>query len=436
MQQAAIDLFLVLIFALFLPGSGILAWRLFRALEKHDSQLGEMGKYLDQTSHSQERHFQQIREDSAKTASMLRMELLGGMKHSTDSLVNMVARINESQQEQLGNFSGRLGKLEETMDRKFTALQDSVEKRLGEIRLDNEKKLDAMRKTVDEKLQGTLEARLGESFKLVSQQLDMVSRGLGEMKQLASGVGDLKKVLNNVKTRGTWGEIAAGNILEQLLAPGQYGKSVEVRKGSGERVDFAVKMPGPGREVEGGDAVWLPLDAKFPKESYERLIDASERGDRDEVARSGDQLERQVRLNAKSISEKYINPPATTDFGIMFLPSEGLYAEVLRRPGLGEEIQSRYRIVVAGPSTLAALLNSLQMGFQTLAIQKRSGEVWKTLGEVKEEFSKFGDVLNNVRSKLDQAARTIDKAEVRTRAIHRKLRDVNELEISGGGGSD
>ena len=413
--------FLILVLA-------ILAWRVSRSLERQDSRLGELGKHLETSVRSQERHFAQNREDTAKSASLLRQELHGGMKQSTDSLVNMVARITESQQEQLEGFSRRLAKLEETMDRKFSALQESIDKRLGEIRLDNEKKLEAMRKTVDEKLQGTLEARLGESFKLVSQQLDMVSRGLGEMKQLASGVGDLKKVLNNVKTRGTWGEIAAGNILEQILTPAQFAKSVEVRKGSGERVDFAVKMPGPSREAEGGDVVWLPLDAKFPKESYERLVDASERGDRDEVTKAGDQLERQVRLNAKSISEKYISPPATTDFGIMFLPSEGVYAEVLRRPGLGEDLQSRYRIVVAGPSTLAALLNSLQMGFQTLAIQKRSGEVWKTLGEVKGEFSKFGDVLNHVRSKLDQAARTIDKAEVRTRAINRKLRDVNELE--------
>lgn len=393
-----------------------------------NGKFADLEQDLEAILEAMNKNFSRNREDAAKAESLLRMELLTSLKHSTDSLVNTVAKITESQKEQLENFSTRLGRLEDTTDKKFSSLQGSVEGRLREIRADNEQKLESMRKTVEEKLQGTLEARLGESFKLVSRQLDQVSRGLGEMKQLASGVGDLKKVLTNVKTRGTWGEVAAGNILEQILAPSQFGKQVEIRPGSKERVDFAVKMPGSGRDFPESDPVWLPIDAKFPKENYERLVEAAEIGDQEALLRAGESLEKQVRNNARSISNKYIDPPRTTDFGIMFLPSESLYAEIQRRAGLAENLQARYRIVIAGPSTLAALLNSLQMGFQTLAIQKRSSEVWKVLGEVKAEFGKFGEVLSLVRNKLDQASKTIDKAEVRTRAISRKLRDVKELD--------
>ena len=405
----------------------LLVWKIVPELKALKPRFEGLGKSLESTLKAVDQNFARNREDTNNLNSMLRIELLNSQKNSTDSLVNTVAKITESQKEQLEGFSGRLKRLEETTDKRFFSLQESVETKLGEIRTDNEKKLESMRKTVEEKLQGTLETRLGESFKLVSQQLDMVSRGLGEMKQLASGVGDLKKVLTNVKTRGIWGEIAAGSILEQILVPSQFEKNVEVKKGSGERVDYAVKMPGPNREMEGDEIVWLPIDAKFPKEDYERLVDAAELGDREAVIRAGDSLERQVKNNAGSISEKYIRPPRTTDFGIMFLPSEGLYAEVLRRPGLADGLQGKFRIVIAGPSTLAALLNSLQMGFQTLAIQKRSSEVWQVLGEVKTEFGKFGEVLDTVRNKLDQASKTIEKAEVRTRAISRKLRDVKEL---------
>jgi len=405
----------------------LLAWKVSWAMREQSRRMAELSRSIDSSIRIQEDQFSRHREDASRTGSFLRIELLNSLRNSTDSLVNTIAKITESQKEQLEGFSARLEKLEETTDKRFYDLRESVESKLGEIRTDNEKKLESMRKTVEEKLQGTLEARLGESFRLVSRQLDMVSRGLGEMKQLASGVGDLKRVLTNVKTRGAWGEITAGNIMEQILAPGQFDKNVEVKRGSGERVDYAVRMPGPNREMEGEEPVWLPIDAKFPKEDYERLVDAADLGDREAVARAGEALERQVRQSAKSISEKYVHPPRTTDFGIMFLPSEGLYAEVLRRPGLADSLQSKFRIVIAGPSTLAALLNSLQMGFQTLAIQKRSSEVWKVLGEVKSEFGRFGDVLSMVRSKLDQAAKTIDKAEVRTRAIRRKLRDVREL---------
>ena len=427
MEQNFLYLFATFLFVFTILAVVLIAWKVWQELKSQKPGLEVLDKSLQATLKSVDQNFSRNREDANKLNSMLRMELLNSLKNSTDSLVNTVAKITESQKEQLEAFSGRLKRLEETTDKRFFSLQESVENKLGEIRTDNEKKLESMRKTVEEKLQGTLENRLGASFKLVSQQLDMVSKGLGEMKHLASGVGDLKKVLTNVKTRGIWGEIAAGNILEQILVPAQFEKNVEVKKGSGERVDYAIKMPGSKREMEEEELVWLPIDAKFPKEDYERLVDAADLGDREGVARAGESLEKQVKNNARSISEKYISPPKTTDFGIMFLPSEGLYAEVLRRPGLADDIQGRYRIVIAGPSTLAALLNSLQMGFQTLAIQQRSSEVWKVLGEVKAEFGRFGDVLDAVRNKLDQATKTIDKAEVRTRAIRRKLRDVKEL---------
>jgi DNA recombination protein RmuC len=427
MELDFMNLLFVLFFILIVLVIATLVWKIGQELRAQKPRFDGLEKSLDSAMKSVDKNFSRNREDSINTNSMLRIEILNSQKNSTDSLVNTVAKITESQKEQLEGFSVRLKRLEETTDKRFFSLQESVENKLGEIRTDNEKKLESMRKTVEEKLQGTLETRLGESFKLVSQQLDMVSKGLGEMKHLASGVGDLKKVLTNVKTRGTWGEIAAGNILEQILTPGQFEKNVEIKKGSGERVDYAVKMPGPNREMEEDEVVWLPIDAKFPKEDYERLVDASDMGDREAVAKAGDSLERQVKINAKSISEKYIRPPRTTDFGIMFLPSEAIYAEILRRPGLADGIQGKFRIVIAGPSTLAALLNSLQMGFQTLAIQKRSSEVWKVLGGVKVEFGKFGEVLSSIRTRLDQATKTIDKAEVRSRAINRQLRDVKEL---------
>lgn len=299
-------------------------------------------------------------------------------------------------------------------------LRSTVDARLATIQTENERKLEQMRQTVDERLQGTLEARLGESFKIVSDNLEQVSKGLGEMRSLATGVGDLKRVLTNVKTRGTWGEVQLGALLDQMLAPDQYSQNVAT-SGTGERVEFAIKLP--GRDTD-GLPVWLPIDAKFPVEDYQRLIDASERADIDAVDRASRQLEATLKACARSLSEKYIAPPLTTDFGILFLASEGLYAEAIRRPGLAEWIQREHRIVIAGPSTLAALLNSLQMGFRTLAIQQRSSEVWELLGAVKTEFTKYADVLAKVKKKLTEARNTIDTAEVRTRAIRRSLRNV------------
>ena len=299
-------------------------------------------------------------------------------------------------------------------------LKATVDARLSTIQYENEKKLEQMRQTVDEKLQGTLEARLGQSFRQVSERLEQVYSGLGEMKTLANGVGDLKRVLTNVKTRGSWGEVQLGAIIEQILAPDQFARNVAT-SGTGERVEYAVKLPG---RDSSGEPVWLPIDARFPMEDYSRLTEASERGDVEAVERASRQLEVTLRLSAKNLSERHLAPPFTTDFGILFLSTEGLYAEVMRRPSLAEAIQREYRVMLSGPSTIAALLNALQMGFRTLAIQKRSSEVWETLGSVKTEFNKYAQVLVVVKQKLSQAQDSIDTAETRTRAIQRTLRDV------------
>ena len=313
-----------------------------------------------------------------------------------------------------------LTEISQLQKNELQALRLTVDGRLANIQTENEKKLEQMRQTVDEKLQGTLDARLGESFKQVSDRLEQVYKGLGEMQTLASGVGDLKRVLTNVKTRGTWGEVQLGALLEQMLAPDQYAQNVAT-SGTAERVEYAIKLPG---RDSNGSRLWLPIDAKFPLEDYQRLVDASERGDIEGLEKASRQLEIALKLCSKNLSEKYVAPPATTDFGILFLSTEGLYAETMRRPGLSEFVQREYRIVLAGPSTLAALLNSFQMGFRTLAIQQRSSEVWELLGAVKSEFAKYADVLTRVKKKLNEAQVTIDKAETRTRVIQRRLRHV------------
>jgi DNA recombination protein RmuC len=298
-----------------------------------------------------------------------------------------------------------------------------VDLRLKQLQEDNTGQLEKMRSTVDEKLHGTLEKRLGESFKLVSERLEQVHQGLGAMRQLASDVGGLQRVLANVKTRGGWGEVQLGNLLEQVLTADQFARNVRTRDETGENVDFAIKLPGD----ENGAPVWLPIDAKFPTEDYQRLLAAQDKGDADLIEGAMKGLETQLRKNAKDICAKYINPPRTTDFALMFLPTEGLYAEAIRRVGLVEQVQRDCRVVFAGPTTLAALLNSLQMGFRTLAIQKRSSEVWNLLAGVKTEFGKFGEALSSVKDKLDQAARKMEDVDVRSRAITKKLRDVEEL---------
>ncbi|MDN5924637.1 MAG: DNA recombination protein RmuC, partial [Xanthomonadales bacterium] len=302
-------------------------------------------------------------------------------------------------------------------------LEITLEAQLKALQSDNAAQLEKMRATVDEKLQATLETRLGQSFKQVSERLEAVQRGLGEMQALATGVGDLKRVLSNVKTRGTFGEVQLGNLLEQLLTDEQFATNVATIPGSNERVEFAIRMPGSDQHSQ----VWLPIDAKFPREDYERLLDAQEHADVSAAQSAGNALERRIIDEAKRIHDKYIAPPHTTDFGVLFLPTEGLFAEVIRRPGLFELLQQQHRVTVAGPTTLSALLNSLQMGFRTLAIAKRSSEVWQILGGVKTEFGKFGAVLDKTRKQLDAARNSIDSAGVRTRAIERRLRDVETM---------
>jgi DNA recombination protein RmuC len=311
----------------------------------------------------------------------------------------------------------------EELGKSLEGVRSIVDLRLKELQQDNAKQIDKMRATVDEKLQGTLERRLGESFKLVSDRLEQVHKGLGAMQQLASDVGGLQKVLTNVKTRGGWGEVQLGSLLEQVLTQDQFAKNVKTREESADHVDFAIKLPGD----EDGAPVWLPIDAKFPTEDYQRLVAAQEKGNASAVEDAMKNLETQLKKSAKDICQKYINPPRTTDFALMFLPTEGLYAEAIRRVGLVEQVQRDCRVVFAGPTTLAALLNSLQMGFRTLAVQKRSSEVWNLLSAVKTEFGKFGEALSAVKDKLDQAAHHVDKVAVRSRAITKKLRDVEEL---------
>ena len=387
----------------------------FASLEKQQKQAERMVRD----------EFTRNRQESAGSARQAREEIGSTLKYASDSQLKQMRDVAGMQKDQLDSFSKQLLEMTRLNETKFEAMRKAVETQLRTLQEDNSRKLEQMRAVVDEKLQSTLERRLGESFKQVSERLEQVYKGLGEMRSLASGVGDLKKVLTNVKTRGTWGEIRLGHILEQILTPDQYAANVVTNKSSSERVEFAIKLPGPDSHPE--KAVWLPIDSKFPQEDYQRLLDAQEAADKNLAEKSVKNLEIRVKAEARAIREKYIDPPQTTDFGIMFLPVEGLYAEVLRLPGLCDSLQREYRIVVTGPTTLAALLNSLQMGFRTLAIEKRSSEVWELLGAVKTQFGKFGEVLAKTKKKLQEASNTIDQAEVRTRVITRKLSKVQEL---------
>ena len=365
------------------------------------------------------------REEASAGSRQGREELAVSFRNFSEALQQRMIEIAQFQKAQLDTFAEQLKTLTGSTEQRFDKLRETVESQLLLIREDTAKKLEQMRTTVDEKLHDTLEKRLGESFKLVSERLELVHKGLGEMQTLANGVGDLKKVLTNVKTRGTLGEIQLGSLLEQILAPEQYEANVATKKGSAGRVEFAVKLP--GRDDARRHTVWLPIDAKFPQEEYLRLLEAQEAGDQESAADAAKQLDRVVRESARAIRDKYLSPPDTTDFGIMFLPTEGLYAEILRRPGLFESLQREYKIILTGPTTLAALLNSLQMGFRTLAIEKRTSEVWTLLGAVKTEFATFGTILDKTSKKLQEASNTIDTAAVRSRAIERKLRDVQNL---------
>jgi DNA recombination protein RmuC len=327
-----------------------------------------------------------------------------------------VARLAQQLQQQVADLA-------HAVQMNLAEVRTTLEARLQTLQQGNEAKLDAMRATVEEKLQSTLEARLGESFRLVSERLEQVHRGLGEMQTLATGVGDLKRVLTNVKTRGTFGEVQLAALLEQVLTPEQFATNIATRPGSNERVEFAVRLPGR----DDGTPVWLPIDAKFPAEDYERLLAAQDAADGAAVEAAGKALETRIRSEAKTLREKYVEPPHTTDFGILFLPTEGLFAEVLRRPGLTEALNRELRVVIAGPTTLFAMLNSLQMGFRTLALEKRSAEVWQVLGAVKTEFGKFGEVLATLKKQLATASNTIEQAETRTRQMDRKLKGVEAL---------
>ncbi|MFP3797886.1 DNA recombination protein RmuC [Paraburkholderia sp. SIMBA_027] len=443
------------------------------ALDALDQLSDRLAASTDTQARAAERIERELRNEIARTAQASRSEFGGGFAqvqqalaaHLTsiatvqngqiDGFAQQLVKLTESNAQQLdavrqslhvqaqqareeqstalrhfGTVLGQqLAQLTEANDRRFAEVRATLEQRLKDIEANNAAKLEEMRRTVDEKLHATLEQRLGESFKLVSDRLEQVHRGLGEMQTLAAGVGDLKKVLTNVKTRGTWGEVQLEALLEQMLTPDQFAKNVATVPGSNERVEFAIRLPGKGIKPGAPDSapVWLPVDAKFPREDYERLIDAQERADLAGIEEAGRALETRVRAEARTIAEKYVAPPHTTDFALLFLPTEGLYAEILRRPGLTDVLQRDFRVTVAGPTTLTALLNSLQMGFRTLAIEQRSSEVWQVLGAVKTEFGKFGDVLARTKTQLETVTRSIEAAEVRTRAMNRKLRDVEAL---------
>lgn len=397
-------------------GRGELAQTLgqFRGLVQE--QLGAMSEQQQERIGGFGQRLELLTERTDTGLQSLAQRLTEDARKSREEVTLTLNRFGEQQQQRLAALTAdnekRMGEVRATLESKLKAIQD-----------DNAAKLEQMRATVDEKLQSTLETRLGQSFQLVSERLEAVQRGLGEMQSLATGVGDLKRVLTNVKTRGTFGEVQLGALLEQILIPEQYAANVATVPGSAERVEYAIRLPGNSSD----QPVWLPIDAKFPIEDYQRLLDAQEAADVDAALVAGRALEMRVREEAKRIHSKYVAPPHSTDFAILFLPTEGLYAEVIRRPGLSDLLQRDYRITLAGPTTLTALLNSLQMGFRTLAIEKRSSEVWQLLAAVKTEFGKFAGVLEKTRKKLTEASNVIDQAGVRTRAIERKLRDVESL---------
>ena len=400
---------------------------MFIALRKKGSvNAGPMLKeLLEKSERTQKDEFERNRRENQETAKTNREELTRALRSFEEKFASNIKELNELIRQKFGDFNKQQIDNNKLATDHMKGIQETIEKQLLSIRDDNTKQLNEMRKTVDEKLQTTLEKRLGESFKQVSERLEQVHKGLGEMQTIASGVGDLKKVLSNVKTRGVLGEYQLGNILEQILTPDQYSMNVSTKKGSQAHVEYAIKLPGKSTDEE----VWLPVDSKFPIESYEILLAAYEQGNQEQIEAAQKILIKSVEGFAKDISEKYLDPPHTTDFGIMFLPVESLYAEVLRHPGLFETLQRHHRITVTGPTTLSALLNSLQMGFRTLAVQKRSSEVWKVLGAVKAEFETFSDHLKKVRKQLDTATGTLDKLQTtRTNQIERKLRTVETLD--------
>jgi DNA recombination protein RmuC len=386
---------------------------------------GEFRSSQAETAKATREEFKISRAEAAHAARELREEVAAAQKTSNDTVIQTIGVMGKSQKDRLESVELRIKELVDSNRNRLDKLREVLDSQIKSLQQSNERKLDQMRETVDEKLQTTLEKRLGESFKLVSERLESVQKGLGEMQSLATGVGDLKRVLTNVKARGTWGEVQLGAILEQILTPDQYARNVKTRAGSQDMVEYAIRLPGPEDHVEA--VVWLPIDSKFPQEDYLRLVAAAEVVDTEALEKALAALSRSIQNSAREIAAKYLNPPQTTDFAIMFLPTEGLYAEVLRQPGLVEKLQQDCRVVVAGPTTLSAILSSLRMGFRTLAIEKRSSEVWKILAAVKTEFGKFGEVLHKVKRQLETASNTIDLTEVRTRAMERKLKEVEQL---------
>lgn len=401
---------------------GVVAWKVQNASKSSDfvKSLDEFRLFVRQLLQDE---FSRARSDEVQMHKNLREEVAGAIRGGHDLMGNHLVKMSENQARQLDAMSKQWTGIADSNETRMRELQKTVDERLLHIEKQSGERLESMRKTVEEKLEGTLERRLGESFKLVGERLEQVQRGLGEMQNLATGVGDLKRVLTNVKSRGTWGEVQLSMLLEQILIPEQYESNVKLGKGS-EIVEFAIKLP--GRDDDDGQ-VYMPIDSKFPQESYQRLVEALEAGSQELALVARRELEAAVKVAAKDIRDKYLHPPKTTDFGVMFFPTEGLYAEVIRIPGLMDKLQTDFRVTLAGPTTLSALLNSLQMGFRTLAIQKRSGEVWKILGAVKSEFGKFGDILDGVHKKLGEAAGRIEDASRKSRTIQSKLRLVEEL---------
>lgn len=401
--------------------------------------LGELQTRLAALHSQNERLERELRNEVAQSAVQTRQESMQTLTLFQQSLLQQSAEATRTQNQQIDALAQQLALLQKSLTdslalqvqglseanaRRLAEMRVTMETQLAQLQHSNSTKLDEMRQTVDEKLQATLQARLGESFRQVAERLEQVHKGLGEMHSLAQGVGDLKHLLTNVKTRGMFGEAQLGALLEQVLAPEQYAAQVATRPGDKNRVDFAIRLPG---RSDDGQPVWLPIDAKFPNEDYERLLDAQGRADAAAAELAARALEARIKLEARSIAEKYLEPPHTTDFAVMFLPTEGLYAEVLRRPGLMELLQREHRVTLTGPTTLMAMLNSLQMGFRTLALEKRSSEVWQVLGAVKTEFGKFGEVLTRVRSQTQTVLNTLDQAQTRTNVMNRALRQVDAL---------
>jgi DNA recombination protein RmuC len=403
-----------------------LSARLTDIAEGQSSQLEGMTARMEQLQVSNEQQMNNVRRTLDEKLERNRQEIADGWTSASDKLSLTLNDLWQVQRMQLEDMNSQLKGFAEANRQALDGIRNTLDTRVKELQDNNEKKLDEMRKTVDEKLHETLQDRLKASFGMVSDRLEAVHKGLGEMQHLATGVGDLQRVLTNVKVRGTWAEVQLGTLLDQILAPGQYGRNVRVRSDSAESVEYAVRLPGRGGDS--GSCVWLPIDSKFPHESYRRVQEAADRADPEQLKKATDDLLRTIRAEAQKICEKYINPPTTTDFAIMFLATEGLYGEVLRQPSLVEDLQCRFRIVLAGPSTLAALLNSLRMGFQTLAIEQRASEAARVLGAVKTEFGKFNEMLDRLKQQLNRATRTIEESGFRrTRAIERQLQSVEQL---------